>query len=548
MNNIYIKIRTAPKLLLLALTALWSCESLEETYQDFADVGETVYVGAPDSVFVASGYEQVRISAIINADPKITTGVLKSSDGSIDMEFEVVRDNLGRDTLEIDINNIKEGEYRFFLHFRDAKGNKSLEREFNASIAGSDYQKTLTKKSVTGVGYIKNDNNEIGATIKLGKNVDKLREFRIVYTNKDGLEKTVSLGPKVPSTQIFDFKGGTTFKTVSVFDPVNPFTEFVVEDATEHSFPECDELATVDFSEVKLDMGTLNSREEAVSSFVVNSSSDCIDGGITLRLDGDSEWMGLSSDMAGPFGSSLTLEDVSVDQTVYVNFAPNGQVDATHKDTLRVFAVVGFIADASIAISGNETGVPGGIVSIESLAEVQEASSIFTDDQAAYNHGGSVEKFLDNGADWGLHGADNVPAPWGHFTLDLGADYSISEISFRARNACCQNRTPKKYEYWGLPDGIDPASAITTTPLTGNPDNINPWRQESAQKGWLNIGAFEIGDFADVRDEGANKRVVDKLNSVYKVRYLRIVVLESFQDGVVTLNYGGADILVDLDK
>ncbi len=534
----------------VSVVAFSACQTNEETFSEFSNLGETVYVGLADSVMIASGYEQVRVSIIINADPKIAKGILKSADETIDMEFDVQRKNNGTDTLNIDLSNVKEGDYRFYLHFEDANGNKSLQKEFTARVVGADYVKTLTKKEVSTVSYTQGDNGEVGARITFGKNVDKLREMRIEYTNREGMPKSVVVGAKAPFVELFDFDGGTHFKAISVFDPVNPFQEFTIEDdgtgvddEEKFTFPTCDEVATVTFASASVDMGNVNSRESAVASFEVNPTVDCLDGDVTLTLDRDTEWFGISTDMAGPFGSSVSLSDLSVANTIYVEYKPNSQVDATHKDTVRLSASKGYLADAYIAVEGSETGIPGGVVR-HPVAERAAASDIFTDDLNVYQHGTSVENLWDDDNRWpsANHSAGGLPVPVGFFTVDLSKDYKITEISWQARGDCCQNRSQKKYQYWGLPASVDPASAVTTTDYNGKPENTSAWELESLQKGWVPLGNFELD-----AQPGGSDTITDKIGGSIKVRYLRLVILETFEGNTGTVNFGTWDFKVDLD-
>jgi len=101
------------------------CETNRETFEDFVREGETIYVGAADTVLVGSGFDKLRFWVAINADPKIKKGIIISTDNSINHEFDVERKQNGSDTITFDLE-IPEGEYTFGLYMMDAAGNTSV--------------------------------------------------------------------------------------------------------------------------------------------------------------------------------------------------------------------------------------------------------------------------------------------------------------------------------------------------------------------------------------------------------------------------------------
>ncbi|MEQ9288356.1 MAG: DUF4998 domain-containing protein [Cyclobacteriaceae bacterium] len=538
MKKRYNFIKTIVCLIAMIIT-VWSCESVEDTYQEFSELGETVYIGAADSVYSVSGFKQLRVYAIITSDPKVTTGSLKSSDGTVNMEFPISKENFGKDTLEIDIPEIEAGEYRFNLFFKDTKGNVSLTREFVGTVLGESYELGLKKREISGVNYTLK-NGVVGARVAFGGNVDNLSSLIITYTDRNDQQQTISVDSKSSDVDILDFKAGTTFKVKSLFAPINPFYEYSIEDETLHTFPTCDEVATVTFDKTSLDLGMVDSRQESTASFVLNSTTECLDGGVKVSISGD--WMGIAASEDGEYGSSVTLTDLSENQTLYVKYAPNSQVDGSHSGTVSLSAVNGYVEGGEIAILGEEHGIPGGIQNIENLTSPTSAYSLFPDDQDVYLHGGSIEKLFDNSQAWGVHSAGNIPIPAGFFTIDLGGDFYIDEISFARRDARRQARLPKNYGYWGLPSSVDPASAVTTTPFISQPANIPTWIGESANKGWIHLGDFQSTEGS----ETVSNKITSFSNT--KVRYLRIVIYDTYQGDVATINYADLDVFVNLDK
>src|SRR5690606_5712479 len=95
-----------------------SCGTNQETFEEFIRDGEIIYIGTADTVLVGTGYNKLRFWVALNADPKITNGVLKTNDESIKHEFEVIRNKSGKDTISFDLD-LPEGEYTFGLFLMD---------------------------------------------------------------------------------------------------------------------------------------------------------------------------------------------------------------------------------------------------------------------------------------------------------------------------------------------------------------------------------------------------------------------------------------------
>src|SRR5690554_3295255 len=112
-----------------------SCGTNQETFEEFIRDGEIIYVGTADTVLVGSGYNKLRFWVALNADPKITKGILRTNDESITHEFGVARSKNGKDTVSFDMD-IPEGEYTFGLFLMDDAGNSSVRKEVPARVYG----------------------------------------------------------------------------------------------------------------------------------------------------------------------------------------------------------------------------------------------------------------------------------------------------------------------------------------------------------------------------------------------------------------------------
>lgn len=530
-------------LLFISIMGVVACTSLEETYDEFTTGQETIYIGRPDTILTVSGFEKVRFSIIINADPKITSGEIRNFDSSISQLFDVVRSNAGKDTVNVDLD-LSEGNYRFWVTLMDDAGNKSLEREVPVRVLGSNYMQTLAARKVLSVAYDKaeGDGTE-GAVINLDKTFEGLREVRLHYPNSAGEQQTIVLGPLENRVRIHDFAGGEAFTLESVYEPTNPFLDFIAPEVIEDTLPPCNTLASASASVAELDLGLLESRQTTINSLSIESA-DCIDGPVMVSTTGSFK---IATTPEGPFQSSLSLDDISSAVELHVEFLPNSSMDSIHRSAIVLSATN--LPETTVAeVKGEEIGVLGGIQQ-HPVALRQEASSVFTDDVDIFQHGTSIGNLWDGGFNWpsAVHSAGGLPTPIGFFTVDLSENYNLAEISWMPRGDCCSNRSHKRYQYWGLPDGIDPQSAITTTEFNGKPENRTAWEQEMISKGWVSLGQY-TKDMDDVNNAvSSGTLITDQINVVNYVRYIRVVVLETFEGSSSgTINFSELDFKVDL--
>lgn len=527
----------------LGILTIFACTSLEESYNEFTTGQETIYIGGPDTVYTASGIDQVRFYIVINADPKITNGALTTFDGSISESFEVIRQNAGRDTVTIDMD-LAEGNYRFLVALMDDNGNTSIEKEVAVRVLGNNYLQTLAARKINSVSFDKAEGGGTeGAVIALDKNFEGLQEVRLHFNNSAGEAQTQILGPLDNRIVINDFEAGGTITMESVYGPENPFTEFIAPEVVSDTFPPCNSLATAEASVSSLDLGIVESRESVVNSLTV-TSGNCIDGAVSVQATGG---FGIATDPAGPFQSSLSLDDISTPVEIHVEFSPNTSADSLHQGMITLSATN--LLETTVAeIRGEETGVLGGIQR-HPVAMRSEASSIFTDDLNISQHGAVVSNLWDGGFNWpsAVHSVGGLPTPIGFFTVDLGADFNLAEISWMPRADCCSERAHKRYQYWGLPGNIDPQTAITTTEFEGKPENQMAWEQEMLSKGWISLGQYSKSQ-SEVSDAlGAGTLISDQINVINYVRYVRVVVLETFEGSSAgTINISELDFKVNL--
>lgn len=213
------------------IVAVASCEETTETYSEFTKDGEIIYVGTPDTVMVAPGFEKLKFSVVINADPKISKGVLQTKDKSFVQEFDVERQNIGQDTISFTID-LNEGEYNFDIILKDDVGNTSIPREVTTVVYGTKYQESLISRGITKIIAFKND-----ATITWGDAPDGSILTSLTYEDANGTLQTKEIPNEIGETILTSYKLGGSIIVESIYTPT-PNAIDVFTSVSETMFPD----------------------------------------------------------------------------------------------------------------------------------------------------------------------------------------------------------------------------------------------------------------------------------------------------------------------
>ncbi|WP_339712142.1 DUF4998 domain-containing protein [uncultured Kriegella sp.] len=214
-----------------AIIGVASCEETTETYSEYTKDGEIIYVGTPDTVLVAPGFEKLEFSVVINADPKISSGVLQTKDKSFIQEFDVVRKNAGQDTIAFTVD-LAEGEYNFDVILKDDAGHTSIPREVNTVVYGTKYQEALISRGISSIKAYETD-----ALVTWGNVPDGSISTSFTYEDAAGALQTIEIPNDIGETALTSYKLGGQIMIESTYAPAANAIE-VFNSASETMFPD----------------------------------------------------------------------------------------------------------------------------------------------------------------------------------------------------------------------------------------------------------------------------------------------------------------------
>lgn len=200
---------------MLALVAtLFSCDSLEDTYKDFAGDGPIRYAGRCTDVSVKPGWECLRVNWTLSNDPTVKNIIVKCvSDG------DTIRQELESDVTQTVISGLQNKNYTVTV--------QSLAADGALSLCESYTERPYTYEHETVLAFTRGVNKsfELGNHLLLfmGTWEDRITDFHIEYTSTDGKAQTFALTKDVFEEKYVDIDN------VDVSHPVTLYRSGCIE-------------------------------------------------------------------------------------------------------------------------------------------------------------------------------------------------------------------------------------------------------------------------------------------------------------------------------
>lgn len=205
--------------LLFATATLYivGCKKMDDTYRQFVEDGEIVYVSKADSLEAHSGENRVELTWLLLSDPKVRSYKVYW-DNKSDSIGGTVQKSAQIDTIRVIINNLDEGVHYFEVYMYGEDGNPSVQASVIGNSYGAIYQESLLPRIVKGASW--GANNSIALELTPASH-DAIR-VEVEYEDKKNGPLTYFVPSNMDTSTLMnvkDKKGVATLKYRTVFLP-----------------------------------------------------------------------------------------------------------------------------------------------------------------------------------------------------------------------------------------------------------------------------------------------------------------------------------------
>lgn len=204
-------------LILAALGAggITSCQNQSDIYQDYIVPGGVKYPQKPDSLKVHAGYNKLTLTWLKSKDPSVVSATISWNNylNSLDVDLTRVQDEL----VSVDVENLEEGNYTFYVQTFDKNGNVSIISEASGSAYGEKYVMGLVDRAINSALRDVNFNG----TVEWGVKTTDLVYSEVRYTSSTGQSRTARLTADETRLICPGIKPGEFFEYRSCFLPPN---------------------------------------------------------------------------------------------------------------------------------------------------------------------------------------------------------------------------------------------------------------------------------------------------------------------------------------
>lgn len=302
-----INFQTSAFISMIIIIIMAACKKMDDSYRQFIEGGETVYIAKADSVKVKGGLNRVEVSWLLLSDPKVDRYKLFWNNRQDSLENTVIKTH-DVDTVRVMLNDMGEGTHYFEIVMFDKDGNSSLPVEALGVVYGERYQSGLLGRTYRSIERIGND-----LEIDWMPAEPSLVGVELKYQSTDGgvIERVVSSSVELDTLENFPIGG--SFEYRSIFRPDSTSLDLFYTDFILFEFEEVEELSEMGF------MTTLQYDTPPIQ-FLVLVSQDF--NGIYDEDDVEvGTWGDITNEFALVVGAAQTVSS-SIDIGVPINRRP----------------------------------------------------------------------------------------------------------------------------------------------------------------------------------------------------------------------------------
>lgn len=201
---------------LALMVILSSCtKTTGDAYKKYEKGGEITYPGRADSVLVHSGYNRIQLSVVLGNDPLVTR-LRAYWNNQLDSIDVAVKRTAGKDTVNVIIPNLVEGDYNFTVFTYDSQNHKSVVANASGKVYGQSYLSSLTNRVLKSV-MPSTDGNKM--ELSWGEPAAGEIGTEVNYIGQTGVTRKIIVPSTEVNTELPDYKDGTMLTYRSSYKP-----------------------------------------------------------------------------------------------------------------------------------------------------------------------------------------------------------------------------------------------------------------------------------------------------------------------------------------
>lgn len=203
-------------LLFVVVLCFTSCKDMHDVYEEFIVLNGKTYPQKTESLQIFPGYNRMKLSWLKPKDPSANRVEIYWNNYSDTLAVDLASLSF-EDTIFVEIDDLIEGTYTFYLKTFDKYENESVVSEITGISYGDEYINTLTDRKIN---FALRDENNNGS-IEWDNKTNDLVYSEVRYMSIGDSVMNVKTYPEEDYTQYRNIKRGEYFEYRSVFLPKN---------------------------------------------------------------------------------------------------------------------------------------------------------------------------------------------------------------------------------------------------------------------------------------------------------------------------------------
>lgn len=201
-------------LISISLGILLGCKKMDDTYREFIEDGETVYIGKADSLKMYAGDQRAELQWLLISDPKVESYKIYWNNRMDSVSDKVTKTD-EVDTVRVIIDGLEEKIQEFEVFLLDKYGNSSVQNSVIGKVYGPRYRNSILNRVFRSVSFEDDDTLKIGWS----EAVPGMVYTEVTYKNSEGSMVSQRVEAEAESNTLELFPENGSFQLRSAFLP-----------------------------------------------------------------------------------------------------------------------------------------------------------------------------------------------------------------------------------------------------------------------------------------------------------------------------------------